>query len=140
MHKLSRRLVNGYDVLVFEDLKVTILTRSARGTVEEPGSHVAQKAGLNRAILSAGWGILLRMVAHKSEEAGRDLIWVDPRHTSWACSDCGHREAGNRPSQATFRCLACGYRDHADVNAAKNILRLGLSRRLHRREAETSAA
>jgi putative transposase len=139
-HQLSRTLVNGYDLLVFEDLKITNMTRSARGTLEEPGSQVAQKAGLNREILSAAWGQLISMIAYKAEDAGRELILVNPRWTSQRCSSCGHIEAANRRSQAEFRCLACGFTLHADVNAARNTLWLGLSLRREKREAETSAA
>ena len=129
-----------YDLLVFENLKITNMCRSARGSLEEPGSRVAQKAGLNREILAASWGGLISMVAYKAEDAGRELIVVNPRHTSQRCSICGHTEAGNRPSQAQFCCRACGSKDHADVNAARNILWLGLSLRRQKREAEAGAA
>ena len=140
LHQLSRRLVNAYDVLVFEDLAITNMVRSAKGTVEVPGCMVAQKAGLNREILAAAWGGLIGMVAYKAEEAGRELILVNPRHTSQRCSSCGHTEAANRPSQATFACRACGLELHADCNAARNILWLGSSLRREKREAETGAA
>ncbi|MCW3036719.1 MAG: transposase [Actinobacteria bacterium] len=140
LHQLSRRLVNSYGLLVFEDLKIANMVRSARGTLEEPGSRVAQKAGLNREILAASWGGLISMVAYKAEDAGRELIVVNPRDTSWRCSSCGHTEAANRPSQAVFCCRGCGFEDHADVNAARNILWLGLSLRRQKREAEVGAA
>jgi putative transposase len=140
LHKLSRKLVNAYGLLVFEDLKIANMTRSARGTVAEPGSKVAQKAGLNREIRAASWGAFISMVAYKAEDAGRELIVVNPKGTSQRCSSCGHTEAANRPSQAVFCCRACGFKDHADVNAARNILWLGLSLRRQKREAETSAA
>ena len=57
----------------------------------------------------------------------RPVIAVDPRHTSQQRARCGHTAAGNRVSQAEFRCLACGHHAHADVNAARNILRAGLA-------------
>jgi putative transposase len=140
LHQLSRRLVNSYDLLVFEDLKIANMTRSARGTPGEPGSRVAQKAGLNREILAASLGALISMVAYKAEDAGRELIVVNPKDTSRRCSSCGHTEAANRPSQAAFCCRACGFKDHADINAARNILWLGLSLRRQKREAEAGAA
>jgi len=143
LHQLSRRLVNAYGLLVFEDLEIASMTRSAKGTLEEPGSKVAQKAGLNREILAASWGALISMVAYvayKAEDAGRELIEVNPRDTSRRCSSCGHTEAANRPSQAVFCCRVCGLKDHADVNAARNILWLGLSQRRQKREAEAGAA
>jgi putative transposase len=87
------------------------------------------KAGLNRSIHDAGWGQLLRFIAYKAEDAGRELIAVDPRHTSQRCSSCGHVEAANRCSQAEFRCRSCGHEAQADVNAAETILRAGRARR-----------
>jgi putative transposase len=72
--------------------------------------------------------MLLGMIAYKAEEAGRTVIAVDPRHTSQRCHACGHIEAGNRAG-VVFRCLVCGHTDHADVNAARNILRAGLALR-----------
>jgi putative transposase len=55
------------------------------------------------------------------------VIAVDPRHTSQRCAQCGYTAPGNRVTQAEFRCLACGHYAHADVNAARNILRAGLA-------------
>ena len=137
LHKLSRSLINDYDVIVHEDLKIANMVRRPKPVADGEGGYApngaSAKAGLNREIHDAGWGILLRMVAYKAEEAGRQVIAVHPRHTSQACHVCGHVEAGNR-TQAVFRCLACGHTDHADINAARNILRAGLALR-HERAA-----
>jgi putative transposase len=135
LHQLSRRLVNDYDLIAVEALKVKNMCRSAKGTQEAPGTHVAAKAGLNRSILDAGWGTLVSMLAYKAEDAGRQLVRVDPRYTSVTCSTCGHRDPANRPSQADFRCRSCGHHAHADVNAACNILRAGLAQRLDAQSA-----
>ncbi|WP_259401132.1 transposase [Microbispora sp. H13382] len=54
---------------------------------------------------------------------------VDPRNTSRTCARCGHCAKDNRVTQAEFACTACGHAAHADVNAAKNILRAGLALR-----------
>ncbi|WP_141576096.1 RNA-guided endonuclease TnpB family protein [Actinomadura sp. WMMA1423] len=128
-HKAALSLVRDYDVIVYEDLRIGNMTRSATGSVEEPGRNVAAKTGLNRSILDAGWGVFLRVLAHKAESAGRELIAVDPRNTSRTCGACGHCAAGNRITQAGFRCQACGHTAHADVNAAINVLRAGLALR-----------
>ncbi|MEU8381821.1 transposase [Streptosporangium sp. NPDC048865] len=128
-HKAALAFVRAYDVIVHEDLRVASMTRSASGTIEAPGRNVAQKAGLNRSILDAGWGVFLTILSHKAESAGRELITVDPRNTSRTCARCGHCAAENRVSQADFRCTACGHAAHADVNAATNILRAGLALR-----------
>ena len=137
LHKLSRALVDDYDLIVHEDLKITNLVRRPKPVPDGTGGYApngaAAKAGLNREILSAGWGQLLSMIAYKAEEAGRQVIAVDPRHTSQRCHACGHVDAGNRVG-AVFRCLGCGHADHADVNAARNILGAGLALR-HERAA-----
>ncbi len=126
-HQTARKLVNAYDVIVLEDLEVKNMCRSASGTVEAPGTNVAAKSGLNRSILDAGWAAFASILAGKAEEAGRLVVKVDPRRTSLRCSSCGHIAADNRVSQAVFRCQRCGFSLHADVNAARNILRAGLA-------------
>jgi len=128
-HQLSRSLVNAYDLICVEELKVTSRQRRANprprsdGTFEPNGARA--KSGLNRSILAAGWGELLQMLAYKAEGAGRELVAVDPRCTSQRCSACGHVDALSRRSQAVFSCTACRHDAHADVNAAKNILWAG---------------
>jgi putative transposase len=128
-HKAALALVRTYDVIAHEDLRITNMTRSAAGTAERPGRNVAQKSGLNRSILDAGWGVFLTILADKAESAGRKLIAVNPAHTSRTCARCGHCAKDNRLTQAEFRCTACGHTAHADVNAAINILRAGLALR-----------
>jgi putative transposase len=96
------------------------------------------KTGLNRSILDAGWGILASMLAYKAEDAGRQLIKVNPRHTSQRCASCGHTDRANRFGTA-FRCLACGHQADADINAAINILRAGLAQRAQTREVHNVA-
>ncbi|MCW3043340.1 MAG: Transposase, partial [Actinobacteria bacterium] len=125
-HKVARHLITYHDVICIEDLRIHNLTASASGTVEEPGTNVAQKAGLNKAILDAGWGQFRSILTGKAEEAGRRLIAVDPRYTSQTCLSCGHVQGGNRVG-TVFRCLACGYTAHADTVGACNVLGAGLA-------------
>jgi putative transposase len=125
-HKTARALVTGYDVIVVEDLQIRNMARSARGTVDQPGTNVAAKRGLNRSIADAGWGAFVSILRTKAEEAGRSVVGVNPTSTSQTCHICGHVDAGNRNGTA-FCCLACGHTDHADLNAARNILRAGLA-------------
>jgi putative transposase len=134
-HKTALALVRRHDVLVVEDLASGRMSRSSRGTVSQPGTNVAQKAGLNRSILDAGWGSFLRILSDKAACAGRELIAVAPHYTSQRCSACGHIAKENRVTQAAFRCVACDFTAHADHNAAVNILRAGLARRGQPREA-----
>lgn len=84
---------------------------------------MAAKAGLNRTILRNGWSMARTMLEYKAAWSGVMLVAVPPAFTSQACSACGFTDAGNRPSQSRFACLACGHTQHADRNAAKNILR-----------------
>jgi putative transposase len=132
-HKTALTLVRDYDLIVHEDLKIANMTRRPRPRPDGSGGHepngAAAKAGLNKSIRDAGWGIFLRVLSAKAESAGRHVTAVDPRHTSQRCAECGHVAAGNRVTQAEFRCLACGHQTHADVNAARNILRAGLALR-----------
>lgn len=126
-HKTALILVRHHDVVVHEALKTKNMTRSASGTVEEPGTNVAQKSGLNRSILDAGWAQFLTILAAKAESAGRTMIAVNPAHTSQTCPRCGHVARENRPTQADFACVRCGWTGHADVTASINILRRGLA-------------
>src|SRR6266511_1521396 len=117
-HKTARTLVDTCDAIGLEDLRVADKTRSARGTAQQPGRNVAQKAGLNRSILDAGWAQFTSILAAKAEEAGRRVVNVNPAHTSIDCHACGAR--CTRPRQDTVVCPRCGPRD-ADVNGARNV-------------------
>ena len=85
------------------------------------------KAGLSRGILASCWGTLGQRIEQKAQAAGATAVFTDPRFTSQQCHVCGHTSAGNRDNQAVFRCKGCGHQDHADVNAARNILARGLA-------------
>ncbi len=116
--KTSTDLARRFDLFRVEDLKITNMTRSARGTAAQPGRNVAQKSGLNRGILRSGWGLLVRRLAEKAP--GR-IEKVSAAFTSQRCSACGHVAAESRKSQALFACVACTFTLNADVNAARNI-------------------
>ncbi len=98
------------------------MTASAKGTVAEPGRNVRAKAGLNRAILDKGWHRMELAIRNAARSTGTEVVLVNPAYTSQTCNRCGHVDAKNRESQAVFVCTVCGHRDHADVNAAKNVL------------------
>ncbi|MEV4162889.1 RNA-guided endonuclease InsQ/TnpB family protein [Nonomuraea dietziae] len=118
VEKASTDLARRFDVIAVEDLKISNMTRSAKGSIAAPGRNVRQKAGLNRGILAAGWGRLVQRLEHKAPDRVRK---INPRYTSQTCNACKHTAQGSRESQALFLCVACGHRDHADVNAAKNM-------------------
>jgi IS605 OrfB family transposase len=116
--KASTDIARRYDLIRIEDLRVANMTRSARGTLAEPGRNVGQKAGLNRSILNAGWSLF---AARLGQKAGGRVEKVNPAYTSQRCSACGHVDAKSRQSQAAFACTACAYVGNADLNAAINI-------------------
>src|SRR5271169_2753413 len=116
--KTSTGIARRFDLIRVENLQIGNMTRSAKGTRDDPGRNVRAKAGLNRAILRSGWGLLVRRLEDKAP--GR-VEKVRPHYTSQRCSACGQVDRDSRESQAVFRCTACGFADHADVNAAINI-------------------
>ncbi len=116
--KASTSLARRFDLIRVEDLRIKNMTRSAKGTPQDPGRNVRAKAGLNRGILRSGWGLLVRRLEEKAP--GR-VERIKPAFTSQRCSACGKVDGKSRESQAVFRCTACGYACHADVNAARNI-------------------
>lgn len=131
--KVSTRLVRHHDVIVFEKLKIRDMVRKskAKPDADKLGMYLPNraraKAGLNRGILASCWGLLAQRSEQKASASGAAVIYVDPRFTSQQCRMCGHTAAGNRDSQAVFRCKSCGHADHADTNAARNILARGLA-------------
>jgi putative transposase len=121
-HKLTCDLAKNHGVVGIEDLSVKNMTASGKGTVEEPGTNVRAKAGLNREILNNAPFERSRQLTYKVLRHGAVLVKVPPRNTSRRCSDCGIIDAENRPGCGrTFACVACGHQDHADHNAARNI-------------------
>ena len=63
---------------------------------------------------------LYEYVEYKATEYGLEVVQVDPCNTSKRCSTCGCTHDDNRSGEA-FTCKKCGYENHADYNAAKNI-------------------
>ena len=122
-HQTTTAIVGTHSTVVIEDLKTKNMSKSAKGTIENPGVNVKAKSGLNRVILKTGWGEIARMLEYKADK----LVKVAPRYTSQMCSKCGHTEKDNRKSQASFECLKCNYAVNADINAALNIMAVGIT-------------
>jgi len=112
LHKATTAIAKSHGKVIVEDLKVRNMTRSG-------GSR---KKGLNRVVLDAAFGEFRRLLEYKGKLYGCSVEAVPPHYTSQRCSACGHVDAGNRVSQARFRCLSCGHGANADLNAAINIL------------------
>ena len=128
LHKATTDIAQSHGCLAVEDLKLKNMTKSARGTIENPGTNVKQKSGLNRELLLRSLGEAGRMLEYKLRRRGGILIRVPPQHTSQTCSVCGHVSPNNRKSQSEFVCEKCGHTANADLNAAENIRRAGRAR------------
>lgn len=102
----ANRLATRHGLVALEDLKTRNMTASARGTVEKPGRGVAQKSGLNRAILDKGWHQLERALAQVARYTGSQIVKVSAAYTSQTCSKCRKVDRGSRKSQAVFRCTS----------------------------------
>jgi len=125
LHKLSTEICKNHANIYVEDLIVTNMSKSAKGTIENPGKNVKAKSGLNRAILDQGWGEFRRQLTYKAAWLGGKVISVSAKYTSQTCSNCGHTDKANRKSQEKFACTSCGFEKNADLNAAANILASG---------------
>jgi putative transposase len=131
LHKQSRKLVEQYQTIVFEDLQIDNLVKRPKAKQDEQGKYLpngaSAKAGLNKSIQDAGWGMFIKMVSYKAECAGREMLKVNPCKTSQICSaclqECPHKELDER----VHICVHCGVARDRDTNAARNILRLGRS-------------
>jgi putative transposase len=105
-HKVARSLVDRYGVIAVENLNIEAMKRNRC---------------LAGAISDAGWSVFTKILSSKAEEAGRQVVKVDPRNTSQICSQCG--SLVRKPlSQRWHSCPHCGLELHRDVNAARNIL------------------
>lgn len=109
-HKVSRHLINNYDLIAVEDLNVKGLARMK----------------LAKQIHDVAWSSFFHKLSYKAESAGRTLVKVNPAYTSQDCSRCHHREKKSL-SVRHHHCPNCGLSLHRDHNAALNILSLGLS-------------
>ncbi|KIZ13610.1 RNA-guided endonuclease InsQ/TnpB family protein [Streptomyces natalensis] len=133
-HKTALTLVRGHDVIGHEKLNAAGMTQTPapKPDPRQPGvflpNRAAAKAGLNRSILDAGWGLFLGILAQKAESAARRVIPVDARNTSCTCPECGHVAKENRVTQSKFECVKCGHVANADRVGALNVLnRAGLA-------------
>ena len=127
LHKVTSMICKNHATICIEDLKVSNMIKSAKGTEDKHGRNVKAKSGLNKSILDQGWHEFRRQLTYKSNWNGGTVVAVNPRHTSQKCAYCGHIEKANRQSQSAFECMDCGYSANADINAARNVLAAGLA-------------
>jgi putative transposase len=131
--KTAHRLAHNNALVVLEKLPVATMTRRVKPVADpaKPGQYLpnggSAKSGLNRAILSKGWHRFELALKSAARYSGTQVVKVPAAFTSLRCSACGHVDPKSRESQAVFRCTHCSRpAEHADVNAAKNILAAGL--------------
>lgn len=125
LHQTSSAISKNHAVVYMEDLQVSNMSKSAKGTAEERGRNVKAKSGLNRSILDQSWYEFRRQLDYKLLWNGGHLVLVPPQNTSRICPECGHKDKENRKTQAKFACVSCGYENNADWVGAINILRRG---------------
>lgn len=122
LHQITKQLATRYEAVAIEDLNVAGMTRSARGTVVKPGRNVRAKAGLNRALMDAGFGEFRRQLNYKTRWYGSRLVVVDRFYpSSKTCSKCGAIKTELALSERTYVCASCGAVMDRDENAAVNI-------------------
>jgi putative transposase len=125
--KESRKLVDRYQVMVFEDIKTSNLIRKPKPKQDENGKDLpngaSAKGGLNKSIVDAGWGTFVQLCSSKAEWAGRTLLKVDPKFTSQVCSNCG--TVRKKDLSERWHSCDCGAELDRDVNAAINTLERG---------------
>ncbi len=129
LHKASHKLLNSYGLIVFEELQSSNLRKRPKPKQDESGMYLpngaAAKGGLNKSISDAGWKMFQQFCVYKAANAGRTVLFVNPKYTSQICSGCGavaKKELGER-----WHSCSCGCELDRDMNAAINILRLGRS-------------
>ncbi|TFZ50083.1 transposase [Serratia proteamaculans] len=125
LHKITSEISKNHAMIVIEDLKVSNMSKSAKGATEQHGRNVKAKSGLNRSILDQGWYEMRRQLEYKQLWRGGQVLAIPAAYTSQRCACCGHTAKENRLSQSRFECLECGYTENADINGARNILAAG---------------
>ncbi len=125
LHKVTSEISKNHAMIVIEDLKVSNMSKSAKGTAERPGRNIRAKSGLNRSILDQGWYEMRRQLEYKQLWRGGQVLAIPPAYTSQRCACGGHTAKENRQTQSKFVCQVCGYTENADINGARNILAAG---------------
>jgi putative transposase len=113
LHKLTTRLIRENQTICVESLAVKNMVRNRT---------------LAKAISDAGWGELVRQLEYKAEWYGRTLVKIDRWYpSSKRCHACGHVLDSLLLDVRQWTCPECGVRHDRDINAAKNILAVGLT-------------
>jgi putative transposase len=125
LHQTTATLSKNHAMIAIEDLQIKNMSKSSKGNKEKFSKKTAAKSGLNKSILDQGWGEFRRQLEYKMQWQGGILIAVPPHYSSQQCPECDHISHENRKTQARFKCVSCGYENHADTVGTINILARG---------------
>jgi putative transposase len=120
-HIVSNYIVDNFNDLHLEGLKLKNMTGLAKVPLANPGKKVKQKSGLNRNLLQQKLGGFKNILTYKVIKSGSKLHFKDPKHSSQKCFKCKKIDKNNRKTQADFVCLSCGHTANADHNSANNM-------------------
>ncbi len=119
--------MNAYGTIVFEELQPANMSKRPKPKQDETGKYLpngaAAKSGLNKSIVDASWGMFQQFCTYKAASAGREVLFVNPKYTSQACSGCG--QVRKKELSERWHSCDCGTELDRDHNAALNILALG---------------
>ena len=140
-HKLTQRrdgynwqaafqIVKTADAVGREELNIKNMVKRAKSKHDGKGGYAkngaSAKSALNKVILDCAWGDLFSKIAWLAAKSGKPVIAVNPKHSSIVCPDCGHIDKKSRSGEK-FICTNCGYTEHADTKASREIAkRVGL--------------
>ena len=120
-HFATHHIVRRYDKVIIEDLDIKKMTESNKGNELLHGKDVKIQSELNRKVLNAALGQNKIYLDYKTKYKGKKLIEIDPKNTSITCTECGNVNKKNRKKRDIFKCIKCGYTNHADFVSAINI-------------------
>lgn len=124
LHTATTALVREFTHIAREDLSVRDMTQSAKSRRKQGKKTVSNviQAKFNRAFLEVPKYTFGELLEYKAAQFGSNVVTVDPAFTSQTCSACGNVSKKSRIAQL-YHCVACGHSEHADTNAAKNVLK-----------------
>ena len=110
IHQESRKIINKFGLIAVEKLNINNMN-----------SFIA----VNKSIRDAAWSSFIAALSYKAEEAGRTFVSINPAYTSQLCSRC-HSLVPKTLEDRIHSCPICGLQIDRDLNAAYNILALGI--------------
>jgi len=121
-HKLSRQLVNQYGIICLE--KLNIKSMQEKETISVNGKKI-KATKIHKSIQDVAWNQFVQQLSYKVEETGGKIVFVNPKNTTKMCSSCG-KLTSKELSDRIHECSLCGLIMDRDLNASKNILRIGM--------------